>query len=430
VTLVTPTPRAPADVGDARPSLISTDPYARATAILVYVVLMVVGYDLHVGYGASASLLLAILLFPLWIREYRQYSMASAIGVLAVVGAMAGIWLSAGASADHAIDSYIRTSSITHLLSGVGAMALILWARTLMPLNRVIFFYGLGALANPFLHHTLSWKFDLAVPTTYVVLGLVEQYRSRLVPAVAVLGLGAIGVVADGRSFAGFCVLAATLTILQIRPDRDRAGTERPKGRLARWFPAIIVVGVVLAGYFIATSLLTGGYLGTTLQDRSQAQVDATGSLILGGRPEWAATRELMMMRPLGYGAGVVPSWTDLTAGTAGLAKINVDTGGYANNYMFGGQFRLHSVLADLWVSFGPVGFALGLLIIGALIRSLSFLIAERRAATSVIFACSLGVWYMLFGPIYSNWLDVCAALGFALMLKGETRRPKEPVGA
>jgi hypothetical protein len=137
-----------------------------------------------------------------------------------------------------------------------------------------------------------------------------------------------------------------------------------------------------------------------------------------------------MLMRPLGYGAGVVPSWKDLTAGTAGLAKINVDTGGYANNYMFGGQFRLHSVLADLWVSFGPIGLALGLVILVALIRSLSFLIAERRAPTSVIFACSLGIWYMLFGPIYSNWIDVCAALGFALMFKNETRRSKEPLAA
>jgi hypothetical protein len=430
VTLVGPTAHTHADVVEPTPSLVAIDPYARATAIIVYVVLMIVGYDLRVGYGASASLLLAIVLFPLWIRDYRKFSLASAIGVLALVACVVGVWLSIGTSVDHAINAYNRVASVTHLLSGIGAMALILWARKLMPLNRVVFFYGLGALASPFLHHTTSWKFDLAVPTTYVVLGVVEQFRSRLVPAVAVLGLGAIGIVADGRSFAGFCVLAATLTLLQIRPERDESNPKRQKSRLGRWFPAIIVIGVILSGYFIASSLLTGGYLGTTLQDRSQAQVDATGNLILGGRPEWAATRELMLMRPLGYGTGVVPSWTDLTAGTAGLSKINVDTGGYANNYMFGGQFRLHSVLADLWVSFGPVGLVLGLLIIVALIRSLSFLIAERRAATSVIFACALGLWYMLFGPIYSNWLDVCAALGFALMLRSETRRSRRAIDA
>ena len=25
-------------------------------------------------------------------------------------------------------------------------------------------------------------------------------------------------------------------------------------------------------------------------------------------------------------------------------------------------------------------------------------------------------LWYMLFGPIYTNWLDVCAALAFSLI--------------
>jgi hypothetical protein len=423
VTLVGPTGRTHSDVADEGPSLVATDPYARATAIMVYVILVIVGYDFHVGYGASASLLLAILTLPLWIREYREYSLAPTIGVLTLVASITGIWLAMGSSIDHEINSYNRVAAITHLLSGIGAVALILWARKLMPLNRVVFFYGLGALAYPLVHHLHSWKFDLAVPTTYVVLGILEHYRSRILPALAIVGLGAIGIIADGRSYFGFCVLAATLTLLQIRPDRDRANTTKRAGRLTRWFPAIIVLGVVCAVYFISTALLTGGYLGTTLQDRSQAQVQETGSLLLGGRPEWAATRELMLMRPLGYGAGVVPSWTDLAAGKSGLTKINVDTGGYANNYMFGGQFRLHSVLADLWVSFGLPGLALGLVVIVGLIRSLSFLIAERRAATSVIFACSLGVWYMLFGPIYSNWLDVCAALGFALMLKGETRR-------
>jgi hypothetical protein len=434
VTLVGPIARTDPEAAATRPSLVAIDPYARATAIIVYVVLMIVGYDLHVGYGASASLPIAVLLLPLWIRDYRQFSLASALGVLGILSAVSGVWLALGSSVDHAIDHYNRVASINHLLSGIGALALILWARKLMPLNRVVLFYGLGSLASPLLHHTTSWKFDLAVPTTYVVLGVVEHFRSRLVPAITVLALGAIGIIADGRSFFGFCVLAATLTLLQIRPERDAAdvkgprGVKGPKGRLARWFPAIIVLGVIFAVYLISTSLLTGGYLGTTLQDRSQAQVSETGSLLLGGRPEWAATRELMLMRPLGYGAGVVPSWTDLAAGKSGLTKINVDTGGYANNYMFGGQFRLHSVLADLWVSFGLVGLALGLLIIFALLRSLSFLIAERRAATSVIFACSLGIWYMLFGPIFSNWIDVCAALGFALMLKNQTRRSKASI--
>jgi hypothetical protein len=35
-----------------------------------------------------------------------------------------------------------------------------------------------------------------------------------------------------------------------------------------------------------------------------------------------------------------------------------------------------------------------------------------------VILTTTLAIWYLLFGPIYSNWLDVCSALGFALLLR------------
>jgi hypothetical protein len=48
-------------------------------------------------------------------------------------------------------------------------------------------------------------------------------------------------------------------------------------------------------------------------------------------------------------------------------------------------------------------------------VRSLSFALAARRAPTYLLFPGVMALWYMLFGPIHSNWLDVCAALGFAL---------------
>ena len=59
-----------------------------------------------------------------------------------------------------------------------------------------------------------------------------------------------------------------------------------------------------------------------------------------------------------------------------------------------------------------------------AIVRSLSFLIAARQATTSVIFACIGALWYMLFGPIYSNWLEVCLALGLALLVRAPAPDP------
>ena len=150
--------------------------------------------------------------------------------------------------------------------------------------------------------------------------------------------------------------------------------------------------------------------------------MESSGSVIAGGRPEWAATRELLKLEPAGYGAGVVPTWADRIAGETGLAKINVDAGGYADNYMFGDAFELHSVAADLWVRFGWVGVALAAAMVAVIVRGLSFLLAARRAPTYLSFACILGLWYLLFGPMYSNWLDVCVALSLAAIGAGPHR--------
>ena len=230
-----------------------------------------------------------------------------------------------------------------------------------------------------------------------------------MVPAVAIIGLGMMGINDDARSYFGMCVLAAMLSLWQIR---SRAGT----GALSRWFPAILIAGSAAAVYFLASALLTSGYFGLELQERSVTQIETTGSLIAGGRPEWSATRELMRTNPEGYGIGVVPTWEDLMIGKKGLASINVDTGGYAAHFMFGGEFRLHSVIADLWVGYGLVGLALGFTMAWSIVRSLSSSITDRQAATSVIFACTLALWYLFFGPLYSNWLEVCLAVGLVLI--------------
>ena len=89
---------------------------------------------------------------------------------------------------------------------------------------------------------------------------------------------------------------------------------------------------------------------------------------------------------------------------------------------MFGNTFELHSVTADLWARFGWVGVALAVALAVALVRSLSVVLAARRAPTYLIFACLLALWYLLFGPMYSSWLDVCAALGLALVPVGAGR--------
>jgi hypothetical protein len=407
--------------GDQRTTVLAhdlvDDRYERATVIVARIAIVLVGFDIRLVNGASPGLFAAVILLPLWITSVRRYSGAFVIGVLALAAVPSGLVLSELSAVDHSVHLGNQLVAVAVLLSGIGAIGLLLWARTLLPLHQVVALYGAGAVACGLQGDGVSWKFNLAVPVTFLVLGIIEGRQSRVAPAVAIIGLGMMGINDDARSYFGMCVLAAMLSLWQIR---SRAGT----GALSRWFPAILIAGGAAAIYFLASALLTSGYFGLELQERSVTQIQTSGSLIAGGRPEWAATRELMRTNPEGYGIGVVPTWEDLMIGKKGLASIDVDTGGYAAHFMFGGEFRLHSVIADLWVGYGLVGLALGFSMAWNIVRALSSSIADRKAATSVIFACTLALWYLLFGPLYSNWLEVCVAVGLVLIPAAHRGRP------
>lgn len=389
----------------------------RATVILAQAAVLLVGMDIALQPGFSATLPAALVVAPIWLRSLRIYSFALTISVLGAISVAAGFVLSELAAVDHTIDQTTRAQSIALLLSGLAALGLLLWAREHLPLHRIVALYGLGSLLSAVSTGNLSWKFDLAVPTIFLALGVVERVPRPRLAILVIVVLGSIGIAYDGRSLFALCLLAALLTFWQ-KPSSVRSR------EIGSWLPAILLAGFSIVIYALATALMTGGYLGSTLQERSTAQIETAGTLIAGGRPEWSATRELMSNRPEGYGPGVVPSWSDYMTGKSGLASINVDTGGYAKYYLFGGQFKLHSIVADLWVSYGLVGLAMGAVMVFALIRSLSTSLARGDAPTSVIFACVLALWCMLFGPIYSNWLDACVALGFILLPRGGAFTP------
>jgi hypothetical protein len=391
------------------------DVYARASRVLAAAAVAVLGVHERVGYGATAALPVAIVLLPLWLPAVRRYALATLIVGLAALSAVTGLVLGELSSADHVVSGVDRLQAIGLLASGIAAFGLVLWAGSLLPLHRIALLYGAGGLASVLVRGDLSWKYDLAVPTTFVVLGALERRRRGLLPAAVLLALGLIGLANDARSYFGVCALAATLALWQLRPAR-RIGPVRLRDR---GYALALLAGIGVAVYFLTSALATGGAFGADLQERSAAQISRSGSLIAGGRPEWAATRELFALDPAGYGAGVAPNWTDRMAGKAGLASLHVDAGGYADHYMFGRTFELHSVAADLWVRFGWAGVALAAAIVVVIFRSLMVVLGARRAPAFLIFACVLALWYVLFGPLYSNWVAVCVALGLAAVAAG-----------
>jgi hypothetical protein len=180
-----------------------------------------------------------------------------------------------------------------------------------------------------------------------------------------------------------------------------------------------VVVGLAalsLVVYNLGQTLVLDGYLGEAAQQRSLAQINTSGSLITGGRPELAATVALMQFRPLGYGNGTLPSLTDILVAKSGMAQLNYEpNNGYVENYMFGGQIELHSVIGDLWARFGLPGLAMSLFIGVLTVWCMSRQIAARRASPIVLFLAPIVLWNLAFGPLLTLSTILILSLGLGL---------------
>lgn len=395
-------------------------PWLGRMAALIGVFL--VGVDYYFMMGGSVGLLWIILFAPVWYGKLRAYALARTVAVAVPLTLIAGIALSVNATVDHRVDIQHMQIFIGVALTGCAGFVAILWARSFASIHTIAVLYGMGVLVKAVMRSEFTWKFGLSIPITFIVLGLLGGSRSRVTVAAATVGLGVFGVATGYRSYFAFCLVSATMFLWQSITNGSNSSSEN-KG-LRRWAPAILMASVGLVIYFSASAMLTAGVFGKSLQQRSVSQVEASGTLIAGGRPEWAATRQLMRTRPHGFGIGVVPTWNDLRAGVLGMASINVDGGGYTKYYMFGGSFELHSVLSDWWVNTGFAGIALSLLVLYCLVRNISTLLSSRSADMIVLFTTNLALWSMLFGPLYTDWLSIGVALGLSML----PRSPGHPV--
>ena len=159
------------------------------------------------------------------------------------------------------------------------------------------------------------------------------------------------------------------------------------------------------------------GALGETVAERSRQQVDQSGSLLLGGRPELTGTLQLMADRPAGFGLGVVPSGGDVSSIKQGFAALRIPTAdGYIEHYLTNGGFELHSVVADLWGWLGVPGLLLGVLMGVLVVRGLVDGLATARMPSVVVLLALYGLWFLAFGPVPSNMQEVALAVGLCLL--------------
>jgi capsular polysaccharide biosynthesis protein len=396
----------------------------RATAVVALVAL---GLAAPLPLATNTGLVAALVLLPVWITVVPHFCGARALVVLTALGLAAGTLLSVRASADHAFSLREAAEAAVLVLAAVGGIGLLLWARTVLPLWTVGLAYGLGQLTDGLLDAGASvnpYKFELALPLTIILLSLAGARRSPVPAVVSLAALAALDILNDARSAFAFCLAAAGLVLWQHRPARVPI-------RMGRRRTALVLGGLAIGGYVAIRELLVAGALGAEAQARTITQIRQSGSLLLGGRPEWTATWALARENPLGFGLGTVPNALDVRLAESGFAVTHIPTAeGYLRNYMFGGRFELHSIIADLWSNLGPVGLALGLTMAGLLVWSTVDLISRRQAGPLQSFLVVSALWYLAFGPLPANLPDVALALGLVLLPRRAPSAHTAPVHA
>ena len=407
-------------IGAHEPGADTTRAYRQISVVLAVGVLALLGAQIHVQYTITAGAILSLALAPLWISALPLYRGARLFVGGGIVVLLSGLWLSELTKIDHAVATQYVISDAAILVGLLLTTCVIMWARTLVPLWVVGVAYGIGLTAGLFLNGGPSgvnvWKFGYALPVVVLVLSVCSALRRRRgVEVVALLVLAGYSALNDSRSLFAELGLTATLVVWQLIP----------RGRTLKVGVARTLIGfaaAMLAAYNIGTSLLIDGYLGSDAQTRTVAQIDESGSVILGGRPEIAGSTALLEARPWGYGLGVKPSLEDIAIAKTGMKSIGYEPdNGYVERYMFGTTFELHSVTADLWAAYGIPGLLFAGFILFLLVRWLAIALAQREASALTIFMAILSMWNLFFSPLYTSAVTLAFAVGITMLRKGSS---------
>lgn len=361
------------------------------------------------GPGVSVCLIAAVVLAPVWLGVLRQYRFARA---LLLLGLIATVWGAATTALDTARphSTTLMVAQTAQLLSLVGGAGMLLWARTTIGLPWTIAAFGAGGLVNVVLtggNPANLWKYSLAIPVVLLVLGIAMHWRNRVVPIVLLAGFAAFSALSDSRSMTSFLLLAAAAMLWQ-------GSTRTADGRVRPWQTLLWLAVFALAAYALLQALILDGVLGEAAAQRSAAQIDTSGSLIAGGRPELGAALALIGAEPLGYGSGTLPVSSDVWVAKSGMTTLGYDpNNGYVEVFMFGGHYEVHSVLGDLWVWFGPVGALLAIVVVAVGLVGTASSLSTRTASAALVLLMLLGTWDTLFSPMLSSYRTL--ALLFAV---------------
>ncbi|RFA08553.1 hypothetical protein B7R54_04410 [Subtercola boreus] len=374
--------------------------------------LILIALEILLPAGTQIGFIVALVLAPVWIPAVTSFRGGWWIIGLGLLAAAMGIWLSLANASSGETSSLLLAVTTISQIGLVLTVGVVLWARRVLGEANMAFWFGvglaLGVSPNTPMFHLNPWKFGYALPVAVITLAVAFKIGRRWVEILVLAIITAITLFSDSRSAFGLLLLALVLVCFQAIPARSGR-------RLAalRVGAGLAVLAAVI--FNVGQTLVLDGYLGQSAQARSVEQIDTSGSLLLGGRPELAATWALMQHQPGGYGAGAVPSQVDVNIAKAGMASINyAPNNGYVEIYMFGDRIELHSGFGDLWAHFGFAGLVFAAAVIVVLLWGLATRIANRTASGLMIFVVATSLWGFAFSPLLSLSHTLVLAIGLA----------------
>jgi hypothetical protein len=398
---------------------------SRLTQGIAVLALLLLGLRFRLPEGLTLDVLVGLALAPIWFASVRRYAGGRLLFMLGALSLLCGWWLTSLSSADHDLSTSQLFRNSVLLVGALVGLGVILWAREVLPFPKVVVILGVGAVLGITPENEMfasnPWKFGAGLAISVLLLAIAHATGRRWLELLVVLGLAGVSAMNDARSAFAMLVLTGILIAWQLRPARPTR-----RGSAFRMVLAIGAAGLFV--YSVVQALILDGLLGEAAAERSQDQVETSGSVLVGGRPELAATLALVPHRVLGFGAGTLPSLEDIRVAKEGMSGIGYDPdNGYVERYLFGGQFELHSVAGDLWARYGWVGVAFGAAILVIALRCTAAAITRNSASALVVYLTVRAAWDFAFSPLLTSVLMLTVLAGLVLSPRSDPRGAAEP---
>lgn len=327
-------------------------PAAQALAMGV-TVLIAMRVDLQFALTAGGAA--AVALSPLWFGSALRSRWIRVIGGLTIIAALSGAVLTMVSSVDHTQLSYDLASRTVAIVQLAAVVGFLVWAHRVTSLAKTSVAFAVGLAASIPLHVSDDpnfWRFTLSIPLGVLVLTLCSL-TDRLMLTLSVIGaLAVVGLLNDSRSNSAFLLLTAVVLIWQ---RLSVVGSRRARG----WGGVISLAAAGAAIAMLLQAAILEGYFGEVTQARTAEQIERGGSVVVGGRPELAASVALIARYPWGLGSGIKANYDDVQTAKSAMAGIGYDpNNGYVERFMFGTGIEVHSVIGDFWIWFGLAGTA------------------------------------------------------------------------